>query len=67
MESPLQKVYGGMILGSKKFITEALERVEFERIKNAGKPPIEKQTLLTLEWKRLSRRAACILVSDGKR
>ena len=35
LESPLQKVYGGMIPGSKKFITEALERVEFERLKNA--------------------------------
>ncbi len=31
---PLQKVYGGIILGSKKFIRDALERVKAERLKS---------------------------------
>jgi chromosomal replication initiation ATPase DnaA len=32
--SPLRKVYGGVILGSKQFIRDALERVKFERVKS---------------------------------
>jgi REP element-mobilizing transposase RayT len=32
MPNPLQKVYGGMILGSKRFIRDALARVDFERV-----------------------------------
>ena len=34
LASPLQKVYGGVILGSKQFVREALERVKLDRVKN---------------------------------
>jgi len=30
--NPLQKVYGGVILGSRKFIGDTLERLKFERV-----------------------------------
>jgi len=33
--NPLQKVYGGVILGSKQFIRDALERVKFECVKSS--------------------------------
>jgi len=33
--NPLQKVYGGVILGSKQFILDALERVRFDRVKSS--------------------------------
>ncbi|MHC1727268.1 MAG: helix-turn-helix domain-containing protein [Syntrophobacteraceae bacterium] len=32
MANPLQKVYGGIILGSKQFTREALQRVEINRV-----------------------------------
>jgi hypothetical protein len=32
IENPLQKVYGGMILGSKSFIKDALARVKYDRV-----------------------------------
>ena len=35
LTSPLQKVYGGMILGSKRFIRDAQDRVKSERVRSA--------------------------------
>ncbi len=32
--NPLQKVYGGMILGDRMFIREALQRVKSERVRS---------------------------------
>jgi putative transposase len=32
--NPLQKVYGGVILGSKRFIKDALDKVKYERIQS---------------------------------
>ncbi|SPF44949.1 hypothetical protein SBDP1_520004 [Syntrophobacter sp. SbD1] len=34
MADPLQKVYGGVILGSKRFIKDALDRVKYEQIES---------------------------------
>jgi putative transposase len=34
LESPLQKVYGGMMLGGQRFIRETLKRIEIDRIEN---------------------------------
>ena len=34
MKNPLQGVYGGVILGSKRFIKDALDRVKYERVQN---------------------------------
>jgi len=33
--NPLRKVYGGVILGSRQFIRDALERIKFERVKSS--------------------------------
>ncbi len=47
MANPLRKVYGGVILGSKRFIKDALDRVKYERIQS---PAVShsKALLLTL-------------------
>jgi len=34
LADPLQKVYGGVILGSKRFIKDALDRVKYEQIES---------------------------------
>ncbi len=35
MANPLQKVYGGMILGYRMFIREALQRAQSDRVKSS--------------------------------